>query len=154
LSGRKGQIEATRRAAKIPSTEGGLFCSLSIRAILKLTARGWRRIPCVFSFYHAGGLDPDGILILQNIRDIAEKPVSPIAMNAVIFDRYLPWAGPLTGNMPDQTKKRSVRIQTIPGLEDLIRSIVKTGRGAEQEIIDSQAWVLHYHEEGKFFPAG
>ena len=45
-----------------------------------------------FSFYHAGDLDPDGILILQNIRELAGKPVTPIKMNAATFDEYRPWA--------------------------------------------------------------
>jgi hypothetical protein len=119
---------------------GGYLNQAAAAMIKILSASG-------FLFFHAGDLDPDGILILQNVRDIAEKPVSPIAMNAAVFDRYLPWARPLTGNMLDQTRKIREDTKTIPGLEDLIRRIVETGRGVEQEIID-------YRGEGKFSPAG
>jgi hypothetical protein len=118
---------------------GGYLNQAAAAMIKILSASG-------FCFYHAGDLDPDGILILQNVRDIAEKPVTPIAMNTVIFDRYLPWARPLTRNMLDQAKKIREDTKTIPGLEDLIRRIAETGRGVEQEIID-------YLEAGKFSPA-
>ncbi|MDR1655783.1 MAG: DUF2220 domain-containing protein, partial [Treponema sp.] len=119
---------------------GGYLNQAAAAMIKILSASGFR-------FYHAGDLDPDGILILQNVRDIAEKPVTPIAMNAVIFDRYLPWARPLTRNMLDQTKKIREDTKTIPGLEDLIRRIMETGRGVEQEIID-------YQEKFPLSPAG
>jgi hypothetical protein len=89
-----------------------------------------------FRLYHAGDLDPDGILILQNIADIAGKPVSPVGMNAAVFDRCLPWARPLTGTMLGQLKKIRSDTKTIPGLAELIRRIEETGRGVEQEIID------------------
>jgi hypothetical protein len=89
-----------------------------------------------FRFYHAGDLDPDGILILQTIRDIAEQPVSPVGMNAPVFDRYLPWARPLAGTVLAQLKKIRDDTKAIPGLADLIRRIEETGRGVEQEIVD------------------
>jgi hypothetical protein len=91
-----------------------------------------------FCLYHAGDLDPDGILILQNIMDVAEKPVSPVGMDTTVFDRYLPWARPLAGTMLNQLKKIRDDTKAIPGLADLIRRIEETGRGVEQEIIDYQ----------------
>jgi hypothetical protein len=89
-----------------------------------------------FRVYHAGDLDPDGILILQNIMDITGKPVAPVGMNAAVFDRYLPWARPLAGTMLSQLKKVREDTKAIPGLADLMRRIEETGRGVEQEIID------------------
>jgi hypothetical protein len=89
-----------------------------------------------FCLYHAGDLDPDGILILQNIMDVTGMPVSPVGMDAAVFDRYLPFARPLTGTMLSQIKKISDDTKAIPGLADLIRRIEETGRGVEQEIVD------------------
>ncbi|MDR1576232.1 MAG: DUF2220 domain-containing protein [Treponema sp.] len=89
-----------------------------------------------FCFYHAGDLDPDGILILQNIADIAEKPVLPLRMDAATFDRYLPWARPLSAAMLGQIKRIRKVTRAIPALADLIRRIEETCRGVEQEIID------------------
>jgi hypothetical protein len=92
-----------------------------------------------FCVYHAGDLDPDGILILQNIMDITKKPAIPVGMDAAVFDHYLPWARPLTRTMLDQLKKIREDTKAIPGLADLIRRIEETRRGVEQEIIDYQA---------------
>jgi hypothetical protein len=89
-----------------------------------------------FCFYHAGDLDPDGILILQNIMDIAERPVYPVQMDASTFDRYLPQARPLNKIMLSQTAKIREDTKAIPGMAELIRRIEETGRGLEQEIID------------------
>jgi hypothetical protein len=89
-----------------------------------------------FSFCHAGDLDPDGILILQNVGDIAEKPVVPVMMNAAVFDRYLPWARPLTGAALRQEEKIRADTRAVPGMTELLRRIIETRRGVEQEIID------------------
>jgi hypothetical protein len=102
----------------------------AVSAMIKLLAAAG------FCFYHAGDLDPDGILILQNIGDIAEKTVTPVRMNAAIFDRYLPWARSLNKDMLRQTVRIREDTRAIPGMADLIRRIEETHRGVEQEIID------------------
>jgi len=89
-----------------------------------------------FTFYHAGDLDPDGILILQNIGDIAEKPVSPVRMDANTFDQYLPWARTLSKPTLNQIKKIREETKTIPELAGLLRRIEETSLGVEQEIVD------------------
>ncbi|MDR3193396.1 MAG: DUF2399 domain-containing protein [Treponema sp.] len=89
-----------------------------------------------FRFFHAGDLDPDGILILQNIMDIAERPVSPFRMDASTFDRYLPLSRPLNKIMLRQILKIRQDTEAIPELSALIRRREETGRGVEQEIID------------------
>jgi hypothetical protein len=89
-----------------------------------------------FRFFHAGDLDPDGILILQNIMDIAERPVSPFRMDGPTFDRYLPLARPLNKVMLRQILKIRKDTRAVPELSALIRRIEETGRGVEQEIID------------------
>ena len=89
-----------------------------------------------FSFHHAGDLDPDGILILQHVQELAEGPVSPVRMDAATFDQYHAWARPLTKPMLAQIKKIREKTRAIPGLDDLLQRIEKTGLGVEQEIID------------------
>ena len=89
-----------------------------------------------FNFHHAGDLDPDGILILQNIQEIAERPVTPIRMDTFTFDRYKAWARPLTKSMLRQTEKIREKTKAIPEIAGLLRRIEETGLGIEQEIID------------------
>jgi hypothetical protein len=89
-----------------------------------------------FSFYHAGDLDPDGVLILQQVQDIAGRPVTPVRMDGATFDKYRPWARPLTKPMLRQIEKIRKETRAIPGLADLLRRIEETGLGVEQEIVD------------------
>jgi hypothetical protein len=108
---------------------GGYFSQAAAAVIRVLAASG-------FSFYHAGDLDPDGILILQSVGDIAQKPVAPVLMNAAVFDRYLPWARPLAGTALRQAEKIRADTRAIPGVAELLRRIAETRLGVEQEIID------------------
>ncbi|MDR1307609.1 MAG: DUF2399 domain-containing protein [Treponema sp.] len=89
-----------------------------------------------FCFYHAGDLDPDGILILQNVMDIAQRPVLPFRMDAAVFDRYLPWSRFLPKTVLRQMEKIREDTAVSPGLAGLIGRIEATGRGVEQEIIN------------------
>jgi hypothetical protein len=93
-----------------------------------------------FSFYHAGDLDPDGVLILQNIqdivRDVADRPVTPLRMDAVTFDQYRAWARTLTKPMLRQIEKTREGTKAIPGIAGLLRRIEETGLGVEQEIVE------------------
>jgi hypothetical protein len=89
-----------------------------------------------FTFYHAGDLDPDGVLILQHIQELAGSPVIPLRMDAATFDRYMAWARPLSKPMLRQIEKIREETRTIPGLAGLLRRIEETGMGVEQEIID------------------
>ena len=108
---------------------GGYFNRAAAALIKTLAASG-------FSFYHAGDLDPDGILILQQIKDLAEKPVTPLRMDAATFDQYCAWGRTLTKPMLNQIKKISEETKAIPGIADLLRRIEETGLGVEQEIVD------------------
>jgi hypothetical protein len=89
-----------------------------------------------FIFYHVGDLDPDGILILQQIQDVAEKPVIPVRMDVATFDQYKAWARPLTKPMLRQIEKIREETRCNPELAGLLRRIEETGMGVEQEIID------------------
>jgi hypothetical protein len=85
---------------------------------------------------HAGDLDPDGILILQHICELAGQPVAPVMMSAAVFDRYLPWARPLGRGALRQLDKIHDGTRAIPGIAELIRRIEESCRGVEQECID------------------
>jgi len=89
-----------------------------------------------FNFHHAGDLDPDGILILQHIQEIAERPVTPIRMDAITFDQYRAWARPLTKSTLRQTEKIREETRAIPEIAGLLRRIEETELGVEQEIVD------------------
>ncbi|MCL2093997.1 MAG: DUF2399 domain-containing protein [Treponema sp.] len=89
-----------------------------------------------FSLYHAGDLDPDGILILQRIQEIAGKEVIPHRMDRETFDTYSTWAKPLPATVLSQLKKINKETTAIPGIQGLINKIEESGTGVEQEIID------------------
>jgi hypothetical protein len=108
---------------------GGYSNRAAVTLIKKLAASD-------FSFYHAGDLDPDGILILQQIQDIAEKPVTPVRMDAATFDEYFPWGRALSKPILRQMEKIRDKTKAIPGLAGLLQRIEETGLGVEQEIID------------------
>ena len=108
----------------------GGYRNQAVAALIRLLAASG------FCLYHAGDLDPDGILILQNIRDTAEWPVTPVLMNAAVFDRYLPWSRPLGKGVLRQLDKIRADTRAIPGIAELIRRIAETGCGVEQEIVD------------------
>jgi len=89
-----------------------------------------------FTFYHAGDLDPDGVLILQNIQELAGRPVTPLRMDAATFDHYKAWARTLTKPMLRQIEKIREETKSNPELAGLLQRIEETGLGVEQEIID------------------
>jgi len=113
---------------------GGYFNRAAAALIKILAASG-------FSFYHAGDLDIDGILILQHIQEMVDTvragtAVTPLRMDTETFDQYLPFARKLTKPMLRQIEKISDKTRAVPGLIDLLRRIEETGLGIEQEIID------------------
>jgi hypothetical protein len=89
-----------------------------------------------FCFSHAGDLDPDGILILQELAGIAGKPVQPLRMDADTFDRYLECGRKLEPTSLKRTALISEQTRSIPGMAALVKRIEETGLGVEQEIID------------------
>jgi hypothetical protein len=89
-----------------------------------------------FVFSHAGDLDPEGILILQELAEIAGKAVQALGMDAPTFDKYLSCGRTLEPSMLKRTALISEKTRTIPGMAELIRRIEETGMGVEQEIID------------------
>ncbi|MDR0497449.1 MAG: DUF2220 domain-containing protein [Treponema sp.] len=108
----------------------GGYPNRAAAAIIKILAAS------EFTFYHAGDLDPDGVLILQNILDIAGKPVTPVRMDADTFDKYRTWARPLGKATLRQINKIKEETRAISCLDELLRRIEETSLAVEQEIID------------------
>jgi hypothetical protein len=115
---------------------GGYLNRAAAAMIKKLAAAN-------FTFYHAGDLDPDGVLIFQQIQDIAKRPVIPLRMDAVTFDQYRNWARKLSKPMLRQIEKIREETKAIPELSGLLQRIEETGMGVEQEIIDyrQEVWM-------------
>jgi hypothetical protein len=92
-----------------------------------------------FELHHAGDLDPDGILILQELRGIAGKPVRPVLMDRGTFDHYQDCGRRLEPSMLRRLALIHDTTRAIPGIGELIDRIEETGLGIEQEIIDWKA---------------
>lgn len=101
----------------------------AVQSLVRLfAASGW-------ALFHAGDLDPDGILILQELSDSAGMPVVPWLMDRATFDRYRSSGRPIDAEshrraslVRDDTRSRS-------GLGDLLEAILAAGVAVEQEII-------------------
>lgn len=101
----------------------------AVQSLARVFAKsGW-------ALFHAGDLDPDGILILQELSDAAGTPVIPWMMDRATLDRYRVSGRPLDAEshrraalVRDDTRARS-------GLGDLLAAILESGVCVEQEII-------------------
>lgn len=102
------------------------------RAVQTLVRRfaesGW-------SLFHAGDLDPDGILILQELSDAAGQLVIPWMMDRAVFERYAPLGRPLDAEI--HRRALLVRPDTLQrsALGELLEAILESGVMVEQEII-------------------
>jgi hypothetical protein len=92
-----------------------------------------------FGLYHAGDLDPDGILILQELTKTAGKAVQPLRMDPDTFDTYLGCGRKLQASSLRRTALIGGAVRSLPGMAGLISRIEETGMGVEQEIIDYRA---------------
>jgi hypothetical protein len=84
--------------------------------------------------FHYGDLDPDGILILQEIQEAAGAAVTPWIMTAALHRRFLEF-----GYRLDHTQMARlvhVREHSSGDLHDLAAAIAEEGIGVEQEVID------------------
>lgn len=101
----------------------------AVQALFKLFAR------CGWALFHTGDLDPDGILILQELGDAAGAPVLPFMMDVTVFDTYREQAR----NLDSGIHLRALRIRndtrSLPGINALLEAILSSGLGLEQEII-------------------
>jgi hypothetical protein len=106
------------------------YPNCAVKAMLDLlAARG-------FVFFHAGDLDPDGILILERLNAIAGCRVRPVKMDAATLTRYLPFSRRLRPETLKSLNRVGDAARRLPGIAGLITRIAETGRGLDQEIID------------------
>ncbi|MDR2096941.1 MAG: DUF2220 family protein [Spirochaetaceae bacterium] len=89
-----------------------------------------------FDFFHAGDVDPDGILILQDLHKNAKKPVTPVCMDPATFHKYRKHGRKLEISMLNNIRLINETIRSVNGIEDLLSLIESTGLGIEQELID------------------
>jgi len=112
---------------------GAVICSYghpnpAVVALLRLFAA------CGAELLHYGDLDPDGILILQEIGSALAVPVTPRFMTVDIHRKYVKY-----GYRLDPTQRARLAQVDPHGLDvlrALAREIDETGTGVEQEIID------------------
>jgi len=84
--------------------------------------------------FHYSDLDPDGILILQEIQEAVHTTVTPWLMSAAVHHHFAVFGYPL-----DRTQKARLsrmREHASGDLRDLATAIAETGLGVEQEVID------------------
>jgi hypothetical protein len=127
LAGGSGQ-----RHVLPPATAGIVYTAGhpndAVISLLRLCAATGARL------YHYGDLDPDGILILQEIQEAVGATVSPWYMTAALHRRYARF-----GYRLDRTQlARLSRVEALaPGdLRGLADAIRETGIGVEQEVVD------------------
>jgi hypothetical protein len=89
-----------------------------------------------FIFFHAGDLDPDGILIMHEVSRAAKKPVIPFKMDCATFDRYAQFGKKLSPSILKRLSHNADIMREIPEITELAARIERTGIGIEQEIID------------------
>jgi hypothetical protein len=84
--------------------------------------------------FHYGDLDPDGILIVQEIGSLLAVPIIPWNMSVDRHRRYAAYGYALDGT---QMARLALVAESAPReLRELAREIERTGIGVEQEIID------------------
>lgn len=88
-----------------------------------------------WALFHTGDLDPDGILILQELSDAAGATVLPWMMDSHVFDQYRSQARTLDSSMHLRALRIRSETRAIPGINALLEAILSSGLGVEQEII-------------------
>jgi hypothetical protein len=89
-----------------------------------------------FNFFHAGDVDPDGILILQELQKCVEKTIVPVCMDPATFHKYRKHGRKLGKSIINNLRFISDKIRSVEGIQDLIFLIESTNLGIEQEFID------------------
>ena len=81
--------------------------------------------------YYFGDLDPEGLLIFQEFKDLCDGRLTPWMMNLQVFERHSPHGFPCTDG---QLKRLGYLNPAI--LPNLAAAIRETCIGVEQEVID------------------
>ncbi len=88
-----------------------------------------------FSISHAGDLDPDGLLIMEEVMRSSGIAVTPHRMDGTTFDEYSRFARPLTQSIVSRLRRLDSATLEIDGVSALVERIRETSSGIEQEII-------------------
>lgn len=89
-----------------------------------------------FALYHAGDLDIDGVLILQELTHYAGQTITPFRMDSATFDEYAQYGRKLHKSMLHYAHRINETTRSLSGVAELITRIEETSMGIEQEIID------------------
>ena len=95
-----------------------------IRAFLSVVSRESR------SILHFGDMDPEGLLILQELSSQTGLSIHPFAMDEETFERYVRF-----GRAVSTSSLSRLGEVTLPELEALAALIRESGVGVEQEVI-------------------
>lgn len=100
----------------------------AVKAFLRICVKADARV------FHYGDLDPDGVLIAQEIASLLAVPIVPWNMSAELHRHYAAYGYALDST---QTARLALVTESAPReLRELAREIGRTGIGVEQEIID------------------
>ena len=88
-----------------------------------------------YSISHAGDLDPDGLLILEEVARSAEAPVAPHRMDVATFDEYARYARPIGASVVSRLDRLDQKTLALDGIPALVNRIRETSSGIEQEVI-------------------
>jgi hypothetical protein len=103
----------------------------AVKSFLRLCVKAGARV------FHYGDLDPDGILITQEIASTLAVPIVPWNMSVELHRHYAAYGYALDST---QMARLALVAETAPReLRELAREIGRTGIGVEQEIIDLEA---------------
>lgn len=89
-----------------------------------------------FEISHFGDLDPDGLLILEEVKLAAHGSVRPWHMDLSTFMRYQSWGRKLEPQIVLRLSRLSPETISSPVLGPLVKAIRESSVGVEQEIID------------------
>ncbi|MCP4134837.1 MAG: DUF2399 domain-containing protein [bacterium] len=82
-------------------------------------------------FFHFGDLDPDGLIIFQEIDELLKGRLAPFFMNVETYEKYRVHGYELS---PGAMKRLElVKSEKVSGVADAVR---EWGKGVEQEVVD------------------
>lgn len=82
------------------------------------------------SYFHSGDLDYGGIKIFQHIRRVIFSELQPLQMDVDTYEAYQEFAEELE----TETLEKLKQVQDEnPQIQELIRKLLETGKGIEQE---------------------
>lgn len=85
---------------------------------------------CEVQYFHSGDLDYGGIKIFQYIRKTIFPELEPLQMDVETYEAYQEFTEVID---PETTGKTKACSGENPKLQELIKRLIETGKGIEQE---------------------